>query len=139
MTSNSYHITHVCFILFRFQIIIMFLLLPCVMSFTGCNSYLLHVCLVRSYSEQTYPYTMANRNRSESYQIHTRSNQTYTDTYHIRTLVLSRYISQQIHIPGSRRFRTYPKTNRFIGLYHNHIQTYTYSCQGIRFVFLYVS
>ena len=77
---------------------------------------------------------MANRNRSESYQIHTGSNQTYTYTYQIRTLVHRRYKSQQIHIPGSRRFRTYKKTNRFIGLYHNHIQTYTYSCQGIRFV-----
>ena len=77
---------------------------------------------------------MANRNKSESYQIHTGSNQTYTDTYQIRTLVHSRYRSQQIHISGSRRFRTYPKTNRFIDLYHNHIQTYTYSSQGIRFV-----
>ena len=62
------------------------------------------------------------------------SNQTYTDAYQIRTLVHSRYRSQQIHIQGSRRFRTYPKTNIFIDLYHNHIQTYTYSCQGIRFV-----
>ena len=131
MTSNSYHITHVSFILFRFQIIIMFVLLPCVMYFTGCNSYLLHVWQVRSYSEQTYTYTMENRNRSESYQIHTGSNQTYTYTYHIRTLVHSRYRSQQIHILSSYRFKTYLKTNRFIGLYSNHIQTYTYSCQGI--------
>ena len=52
----------------------------------------------------------------------------------IRTLVRNRYRSHQIHIPSSYRFRTYPKTNRFIGLYHNHIQNYTYSCQGILFV-----
>ena len=76
---------------------------------------------------------MASRNRLESHQIHTRSDQTYTDTYQIRTLVHSRYKSHQIHILGSYRFRTYKKTNRFIGLYQNHIQTYTYSCQGIRF------
>ena len=43
---------------------------------------------------------------------HARSDQTYVDTYHIWTLVHSRYISQQIHIPNSYRFRTYPKTNR---------------------------
>ena len=128
MTSNSYHFTHVGFILFRFQIIIIFELLPCVMSFTGCNSYLLHVRPVRSYSDQTYTYTMENRNRSESYQIHTGSNHTYIDTYQIRTLVHNRYRSQQIHIPDSYRFRTDQKINRFIGLYHNHIRTYTYSC-----------
>ena len=85
-------------------------------------------------SEQTYTYTMASRNRSESYLIYTRPYQTYTDTYQIQTLVHSRYKSHQIHIPSSYRFKTYQKTNRFIGLYHNHIQTYTYSCQGIRFV-----
>ena len=44
----------------------------------------------------------------------------------IRTLVRSRYKSHQIHIQSSYRFRTYP-----IGLYQSHIQTYTYSCQGI--------
>ena len=43
---------------------------------------------------------------------HTRSDQTYVDTYQIWTLVHSRYESQQIHIPDSYRFRTYPKTNR---------------------------
>ena len=43
---------------------------------------------------------------------HTRSNQTYTYTYKIWTLVHSRYGSQQIHIPDSYRFRTYPKTNK---------------------------
>ena len=59
--------------------------------------------------------------------IHTRSNQTYADTYQIRTLVHSRYRSQQIHITDSYRFITYLKTNRFIGLYHNHIQSYTCS------------
>ena len=51
----------------------------------------------------------------------------HTDAYQIRTLVHSRYRSQQIHIPDSYRFRTYPKTNKFIGLYHNHIRTYAYS------------
>ena len=64
MASNSYHIIHVDFILFRFHIIILFVLLPCVMSFTSFNSYLLHVRHVRSYSKQTYTYTMANRNIS---------------------------------------------------------------------------
>ena len=58
---------------------------------------------------------------------HARSDQTYVDTYQIWTLVHSRYRSQQIHIPDSYRFRTYPKTNRFIGLYHSHIQSYTCS------------
>ena len=43
---------------------------------------------------------------------HARSDQTYADTYKIWTLVHSRYRSQQIHIPDSYRFRTYPKTNR---------------------------
>ena len=43
---------------------------------------------------------------------HTRSDQTYADTYQIWTLVHSRYGSQQIHIPDSCRFRTYPITNR---------------------------
>ena len=57
----------------------------------------------------------------------TRSDQTYADTYQIWTLVHSRYRSQPIHIPDSYRFRTYPKTNRFIGLYHSHIQSYTCS------------
>ena len=44
--------------------------------------------------------------------LHTSSNQTYADTYQIWTLVHSRYGSQQIHIPDSYRFRTYPITNR---------------------------
>ena len=43
---------------------------------------------------------------------HTRSDQTYADTYQIWTLVYSRYGSQQIQIPDSYRFRTYPITNR---------------------------
>ena len=43
---------------------------------------------------------------------HTRSDQTYADTYQIWTLVHSRYGSQQIQIPDSYRFRTYPITNR---------------------------
>ena len=58
---------------------------------------------------------------------HARSDQTYVDTYQIWTLLHSRYRSQQIHIPDSYRFRTYPKANRFIGLYHSHIQSYTCS------------
>ena len=45
---------------------------------------------------------------------HTRSDQTYADTYQIWTLVHSRYESQQIHIPDSYRFRTYPITNRLL-------------------------
>ena len=57
-----------------------------------------------------------NRRYDKSEQIkiisHARSDQTYADTYQIWTLVHSRYISQQIHIPNSYRFRTYPKTNR---------------------------
>ena len=56
VTSNSYNIIHVDFILFRFHIIILFVLLPCVISFTSFNSYLLHVWHVRSYSKQTYTY-----------------------------------------------------------------------------------
>ena len=44
--------------------------------------------------------------------LHTRSDQTYVDTYQIWTLVHSRYRSQQIHIPDSYRFRTYPNRNR---------------------------
>ena len=43
---------------------------------------------------------------------HTRSNQTYVDTYQIWTLVHSRYGSQQIHISDSYRFRIYPIINR---------------------------
>ena len=58
---------------------------------------------------------------------HARSKQTYADTYRIWTLVHNRYRSQHIHIPDSYRFRTYQKTNRFIGLYHSHIQSYTCS------------
>ena len=58
---------------------------------------------------------------------HTRLDQTYADTYQIRTLVHSRYILQQIHIQDSYIFRTYQKRNRFIGLYLNHIQSYTCS------------
>ena len=54
-----------------------------------------------------------------------RSDHTYVDTYKIWTLVHSRYRSQQIHISDSYRFRTYQKTNRFIGLYLSHIQSYT--------------
>ena len=44
--------------------------------------------------------------------LHTRSYQTYVDTYQIWTLVHSRYKSQQIHIPDSYRFKIYPNTNR---------------------------
>ena len=44
--------------------------------------------------------------------LHTRSDQTYVDTYQIWTLVHSRYRSQQIHILDSYIFRTYPNTNR---------------------------
>ena len=54
--------------------------------------------------------------------IHTGSNQTYANTYQIRTLVHSRYRSQQIHIPGLYRFRTYPKTNRIVGSYQSHLR-----------------
>ena len=43
---------------------------------------------------------------------HAWSDQTYADTYQIWTLVHSRYRSQQIHIPDSYKFRTYPKTNK---------------------------
>ena len=57
---------------------------------------------------------------------HTRSDQTYSDTYQIWTLVHSRYGSQQIHIPDLYRFRTYPITNK-LSVYHNHIQSYTCS------------
>ena len=57
-----------------------------------------------------------NRNRSESYHI-----QGQIRLMQIRTLVRSRYRSHQIHIPGSYRFRTYPKTNRVVGLYHKHL------------------
>ena len=62
-----------------------------------------------------------------------------SNTYRVRSDLYryisdSRYRSHQIHIPGSYRFRTFSKTNRFLGLYQNHIQTYTYSCQGIGFV-----
>ena len=64
MTSNSYHIIYVDFILFRFHNIILFVLLPYIMSFASFNSYLLHVWHVRSYSKQTYIYKMANRNIS---------------------------------------------------------------------------
>ena len=133
MTSNSYHITHAGFILFRFHHYHVRITSMCHV-FYSCNSYLVHVLQVRSYSEQTYTYTMASQNISRSYQIHTGSYQTYTNTYQIWTLVHSRYRSHQINIPGSYRFKTYPKINRFIGLYHIHIQTYTYSCQGIRSV-----
>ena len=42
---------------------------------------------------------------------HTRSDQTYADTYQIWTLVHNRCGSQQIHIPDSYRFRTYSITN----------------------------
>ena len=45
---------------------------------------------------------------------HTRSDQTYADTYQIWTLVHSRYGSQQIHIPDSYRFITYQITNRLL-------------------------
>ena len=50
--------------------------------------------------------------------IHTGSDQTYADTYQIRTLVHNRYRSQQIRIPGLYRFRTYPKKNRVV---HNRL------------------
>ena len=130
VTSNSYHITHVDFILFRFHIIITFVLLPCVMSFTGCNSYLLHVSQVRSYQSKLIHIQW----QVGTDQSHIKYIQGHIRLIQIQTLVHSRYKSHQIHILGSYRFRTYLKTNRFIGLYHNHIQTYTYSCQGIRFV-----
>ena len=45
---------------------------------------------------------------------HARSDQTYADTFQIWTLVHSRYGSQQINIPDSYRFRTYPITNRLL-------------------------
>ena len=53
--------------------------------------------------------------------IHTGLDQTYADTYQIRTLVHSRYRSQHIHIPGLYRFRTYPKTNRVVGSYQSRL------------------
>ena len=57
-----------------------------------------------------------SRNRLELYHI-----QAHIRLMQIRTLVRSRYRSHQIHIPGSYRFRTYPKTNRVVGLYQNHL------------------
>ena len=52
---------------------------------------------------------------------HARSDQTYADTFQIWTLVHSIYGSEQIHIPGLYRFRTYPKTNRVVGSYQSHL------------------
>ena len=54
----------------------------------------------------------------------------------IRTLVHSRYRSNQIHVPGLYRFRTYPKTNRVVGLYQNHLYTYTISYAYNRLMFI---
>ena len=68
MTSNSYHIIHVDFILFRFHIIILFVLLPCVMSFTSFNSYLLHVWHAISYSNKLIHIQW----QIETYQSHTK-------------------------------------------------------------------
>ena len=88
MTSNSYHIIHVDFILFRFHIIILLVLLPCVMSFTSFNSYLLRVWHVRSYSKQTYTYTMVSLNRSSH--IKYIQGQIRLIPIHIRLISLSR-------------------------------------------------
>ena len=57
----------------------------------------------------------------------------------IRTLVRSRYRSHQIHIPGLYRFRTYPKTNRVVGLYQNHLETYTISYAYNRLMLIRIS
>ena len=88
VTSNSYHIIHVDFILFRFYIIFKVVSHPCVMSFTSFNSYLLHVWHVRSYSKQTYTSTMANRNRSSH--IKFIQGQIRLIPIHIRLISLSR-------------------------------------------------
>ena len=57
----------------------------------------------------------------------------------IRTLVCSRYRSHQLHIPGLYRLRTYPKTNRVIGLYQNHLQTYTICYAYNRLMLIWIS
>ena len=58
------------------------------MSFTSFNSYLLHVRQIRSYSEKTYTYTMASRNRSSH--IKYIQGQIRLIPIHIRLISLSR-------------------------------------------------
>ena len=89
-----------------------------------CFTELILIFRISYWCEGTRRYDKSEQIRIIS---HTRSDQTYADTYQIWTLVHSRYGSQQIHIPDSYRFRTYPKTKQIIGLYHNHIQSYTCS------------
>ena len=69
-----------------------------------------------SYSCAKVPVGTISRNKSESYHL-----QGQIRLMQIRTLVRSRYISHQIQIPGLYRFRTYPKTNRVVSLYQNHL------------------
>ena len=69
-----------------------------------------------SYTCAKVPVGTISRNRSESYHL-----QGHIILMQIQTLVRNRYRSHQIHIVGLHRFRTYPKTNRFVGLYHNHL------------------
>ena len=74
-----------------------------------CVTKLILVFQILFMCEGTHRYDKSEHIRIIS---HARSNQTYADTYQIWTLVHSTYRSQQIHIPDSYRFRTYPKTNR---------------------------
>ena len=69
-----------------------------------------------SYSCAKVPVGTISRNISESYHL-----QGQIRLMQIQTLVRSRYRSHQIHIPGLYRFRTYPKTNRVVGFYQNHL------------------
>ena len=74
-----------------------------------CFTELILIFRISYWCEGTRRYDKSEQIRIIS---HTRSDQTYADTYQIWTLVHSRYGSQQIHIPDSYRFKTYPKTNR---------------------------
>ena len=79
-----------------------------------CISDLIHVLqsiylYFGSYSCTKVPVGTISQNRSESYHI-----QGQIRLIQIRTLVLRRYRSHQIHIPGLYKFRTYPKTNRVV-------------------------
>ena len=62
------------------------------------------------------PVGTISQNISESYHI-----QGQIRLIQIRALVLRRYKSHQIHIPGLYRFRIYPKTNRVVGSYQSHL------------------
>ena len=100
MTSNSYHIIHVDFILFRFHITISMCHVFYKFQFISSTCMACQIIF-----KTTYTYTMTNRNISKSYQIHTGSNRTDTqfNSFSFRFIYIFIFKSVATRIPDLTR------------------------------------